>query len=396
MMKLKLLILTLFLAAANVFAQSENWQTYGYAKYLFSVAENKLISNENLIDHQVHFRLNNRWYPTSNLTAGLEFRIRGFYGGMVEKTPGFKSTVITNYPFADLKTVLWHQNSSLGYGQVDRLFFDYTSGSWQFTIGRQRIAWGTSLVWNVIDLFNPQSILDFDYEEKPGSDAIRVQYYTGAIGRLEAVYKPAKNSNKQTAALLWLFNNWDYDFYLISAIQNNSPLFAAAFSGDIRGAGFRGEFKYTKPPSRDQLQGTLLPFGENYSQANSKNISAVLSSDYTFPSSFYLHSEVLYNSIGKTEYSGLYTFQAVQAGLLSPSRWSLFFETAYDLHPLVRGDFFVLHNPQDNSSIFVPSISWSVITNLDLYLIGFLTEGPNLSEFGNYGKAFYLRTKYSF
>ena len=62
------------------------------------------------------------------------------------------------------------------------------------------------MVWNITDLFNPQSVLDFDYEEKPGSDAIRIQYFTGVIGRLEFVFKPAPNKEDQSLAVLLLMN----------------------------------------------------------------------------------------------------------------------------------------------------------------------------------------------
>jgi hypothetical protein len=58
-------------------------------------------------------------------------------------------------------------------------YLDYTAGKWQFRVGRQRINWGVNLVWNPNDVFNSFSYFDFDYEERPGSDAVRVQYYTG-------------------------------------------------------------------------------------------------------------------------------------------------------------------------------------------------------------------------
>jgi hypothetical protein len=403
-MKYSFFVLLILLAGAvKTYAQYDSWQTYGYIKYLFSDSENKLLSKNDLIDHQFHIRVNNRWYANNNLTAGLELRLRSFNGSSVETVPGFKSTVISPYPYEDLDVTFWNKQNAFAYGQIDRLFLDYNIDALQFTVGRQRIAWGTSYVWNITDLFNPQSILDFDYEEKPGSDALRVQYYTGAIGRLEMVLKPSPDKYERSAAMLWLFNKWDYDFYLIAAWHRNKPLAAAAFSGDIKGAGFRGEFKITGDVTNDQLKNTLLPeaLGGNFSQEHSTNISFVLSLDYTFASSLYLHSEVLYNSIGKTKFANQFqalalNAQAGQADLLSPARISLFYETSYDLHPLVRGSIFTIYNPYDKSYILVPSISWSVITNLDLYLTGFLTQGANSSEFGNYGNTFFLRTKYSF
>ena len=122
----------------------------------------------------------------------------------------------------------------------------------------------------------------------------------------------------------------------------------------------------------------------------------VLSGDYSFPNSFYIHAEVLYNRTGLTKNAGIYQRQAQQAFFLTVSRWSVFHEFAFDLHPLVRADVFSLINPDDNSHIIAPSISWSVLTNLDLYIIAFISKGNMLSEFGGIGKAAFFRLKYSF
>ena len=122
----------------------------------------------------------------------------------------------------------------------------------------------------------------------------------------------------------------------------------------------------------------------------------VLSADYAFSNSFYVHTEALYNRSGLTQNAGLYQTQAQQLGLLTVSRWSLFQEFAYDLHPLVRLDVFALFNPNDRSYLIAPSVSWSALTNLDLYLIGFFSGGNALSEFGSFGRAAFCRLKWSF
>ncbi len=374
----KVIIVTFFLLSSIAHTQSIDWENYGYAKYLFSISKNKLLSENNLIDHQIHLRLNNRFYAYNHYTVGLELRLRGFNGSSVEKNLLSPSTVITPYSFNDLDILFWEKSSHFAYAQIDRLFFDYSKDEWQVTAGRQRIAWGTSLVWNIVDLFNPQSILDFDYEELPGSDAIRVQYFTDVVGRIEVVYKPAPQKRDESLAFLFLINKWDYDFYFIGAFHRDNPLFGYAFTGDIEGAGFRGEFKTTKTYS-----------GKNY-------FSTVLSLDYTYPNSLYFHGEILYNSIGKEKNTIFYAAQARADGLLSPAKTSLFFETAYELHPLLRAGLFTLMNPNEKSSILAPSLSWSVITNLDLYVIGLLNLGKENGEYGSYGKTVFLRTKYSF
>jgi len=44
----------------------------------------------------------------------------------------------------------------------------------------------------------------------------------------------------------------------------------------------------------------------------------------------------------------------------------------------------------------MPSITRSVITNLDLLLIGYYTFGDPLTEWGNWGNAIFTRLKYLF
>lgn len=376
-------------------SQDVEWAKYGYVKYMFSISKRDFFSEDKLTDHIVHIRFNNRLYFMNYFTAALELRMQAFQGSSVKNALYTPQNNISPYPYSDMDAVFWQKSSHFAYGQIDRLFLDYSKDNWQITMGRQRIAWGTSLVWNITDLFNPQSILDFDYEEKPGTDAVRIQYFTDVIGRVELVFKPAPEKIDRSLALLYLINKWDYDFYFIAALHREKPLLGTAFAGDIEGAGFRGEFTATGRPVKSQLKGAFspLPF---LSEEDKPNISAVLSFDYTFASSLYLHSEVLYNSLGKTDNNFLYAKQAYQAGLLSPSRTTLFFETAYDLHPLVRGNIFTLINPHEQSIIYAPSISWSVITNLDLYLIGLISAGDKQSEYSYWGKAFFIRTKYSF
>lgn len=392
-----ILCLIVWLIPIQVHAQMRSYELNGYAKYLFSSTKMPYLQNR-LDDHLVHARLNSRWYPNNLLIAAMEIRLRGFSGESLEFVPGFKSQITNEYDRPKLDAVLWGQKKTFGYGQIDRLYLDYTIKKLQITLGRQRIAWGTSLVWNVIDLFNPMSILDFDYEERPGSDALRLQYYTGAISKIELAIKPGKNKYKTTAAGLWSINKFGYDFYAIAALKNNRKMFGGAWAGNIQGAGFRGEFLVSDPPSKSLS--TKYPasifFGKSFFETNKPVMSLVLSADYTFPSSLYLHTETIFNSNGKRKDAGLFLLDALEAGMLSPARWSIFQEIAYDIHPLIRGTIFSIFNPDDKSSVVMPSITWSVVTNLDLLVIGYYTFGDPLTEWGNWGNACFVRSKYSF
>ncbi len=374
--------------------QAQNFQFSGYAKYLFSRSSYPYISGA-LNDHLIHIRLNNHYYFNDNLNMALETRIRTYYGQSVERIPGFKELNKHHYPLGDLGWEFLSGKKLFGYAEIDRAYADYEGNNFEFTMGRQRVAWGTSLVWNVIDLFNPMSVLDFDYEERPGSDAIRLQYFTGPVSRLELVVAPHKRAENSTWAFMWASHFGEYDFYLLGGQKQQRRILGFAWSGYIKEAGFRGECKISDSPSKG-AHVSSSPFTPQLTANRKANIQAVLSFDYAFPNTFYIHSEAYFNRDGITRNTGWYWNQTNRADMLSPARWSLFQEFAYDVHPLIRADVFALFNPTDRSVLFAPSLSWSVCTNLDLYTIAFLTDGTRFSEYRAYGKALFLRMKYSF
>ena len=170
--KVKFILLLLIFPFTHISAQLSQFDYNGYAKYLFSSSKIPRIEDR-LTDHLIHLRLNSRCYATQSLTAAMEFRFRAFYGESVQKIPSYKDYIQTKHDFANLDAFLWESEKSLGYLEVDRLWLDYYKNDLQVTLGRQRVAWGTCWVWNPTDLFNPLNVLDFDYEERPASDAIR-------------------------------------------------------------------------------------------------------------------------------------------------------------------------------------------------------------------------------
>jgi hypothetical protein len=387
-MKIKLITL-IFLSLKVTFAQLSSYEINGYAKYLFSSA--KLPSaSERYVDHLIHVRLNTHWYPVDNLEAAMEMRLRGYYGESVEYTPNFIDQIKGNYDFINLDAVLWNQKKSVGYGEIDRLYLDWNYSNVQLTLGRQRIAWGTNWVWNPTDIFNPLSILDFDYEERPAVDALRMQYYLGPVSKVELVFKPAKEKRDIVAAGLLSLNVHDYDINFIGGIKKEKWLTGLSWAGDIYGAGFRGEFLLNQARKLSMTQLSPVFGSEN------PYYSLAISGDYTFPSSFYIHTEVLHNSIGVEELTSNYQQAALNFGLLTAAKWSLYQEFAYDFHPLVRGTIFGLFNPNDKSFVIVPSVSYSVITNLDFLLLAMFFDGNPLTEYGDYGSTVFARLKYSF
>ncbi|MFO7524634.1 MAG: hypothetical protein R6W68_04210 [Ignavibacteriaceae bacterium] len=245
-MKIFFSLLFLFICNKTI-AQLSPFEYNGYVKYLFSSTKYPVF-NERFNDHLLHSRLNTRWYPSQSFTAALELRTRIFYGESVERIPVYSNLIKSKQGLINLDYILWDKNSSIGYIEIDRLWLDYVKNNWQVTLGRQRIAWGTSWAWNPTDLFNPKDVLDFDYEELPGADAVRIQYYTGPVTKIELAVSPGKKKEDLIAAGLISFNKWHYDFNLIAGLKKERWIIGGGWSGDILNAGFRGEVLFSQPP----------------------------------------------------------------------------------------------------------------------------------------------------
>jgi len=273
-----LLILLCFLLPKQAFVQESKVTLNGYIKDLYMYYSPGItIPNsdmDNLWTNTIHNRLNFKWYAFTKLTAVVEMRNRLIVGNLVRDFPFYKNTVDMDHGIIYLSRIWAQGDSWFIHSMIDRAYLDYSYGKWQVKAGRQRINWGINLVWNPNDIFNSFSYFDFDYEERPGSDALRVQYYTGATSSAELVYQPGHNDAKNTLAGMFRFTKWDYDFQLLGGKANNDGVIGGGFSGDIRGAGFRGELTHFEPLNDRSYRATV----------------ASVSADYTFLNSWYSHS----------------------------------------------------------------------------------------------------------
>lgn len=372
----------------------------GYVKDMLSYSDGNytgMPDNIGLWQNTFQGRVNLNAYA-GDFTLSFQSRHLLIYQKNQQDAQAYLSLFEIDNGYADMDWNYFSKKDILTSGEIDRFYLDWTQGNLQVTAGRQRIAWGSAMVWNITDFFNPFDILDFDYEEKPGSDAIRVQYYTGPTSQLDLAFAPSGNKDKQMLAARWVINAFEYDFNLLAAYQKEKQRYGMNWSGDLAGAGFRGELVYTKPdlnffaPWRMQPWDSYLP-KENI---DTPFWNMVLSVDYTFANSFYIHTEYLYNEIGATKNSAFRTIDILKTGELSPSRHSLYQELAYDVTPLLRASYFVLFNPNDKSQISVPSLQYSLTDNMGLFALAFIGSGIRNSEFGGYPAQYFLRLKYSF
>ncbi|MFA9391086.1 MAG: hypothetical protein ACERKD_14850 [Prolixibacteraceae bacterium] len=337
----------------------------------------------------VHNRIDFKVYPTPNLTVALELRNRLFSGKIVEQIPNYASLIASDDGLIDLSWNIVEDDHYFLNTAIDRVYIDYTFGNWQIRAGRQRINWGINLVWNPNDIFNAFSYMDFDYEERPGSDAVLATWYPSISSSVDVAYKAADSIANRAWAAKYRFNKYNYDFQVLAGQAGYDYVLGAGWSGNILNFGFRGEASYFKPL-------------DEYKNQSKEGLSASVSLDYSFENSIYLHTSFLYNSLGTTEkgesFSLIDPTMQLSAKKLSIGRYELFGQVSYPIGTLFNVSAAAMLNPVDWSMFVGPALGISLQDNLELYLTSQITLGDTGTEYAAMGNLYALfgRLRWSF
>lgn len=353
----------------------------GYASTMQSVMFDSL-SGPFIVDNLIHNRLNLKGYVNENITFAAEFRNRLFTGDMVRLVPSYAEMIGDDQGWADLSWNILYEQSFFLNTTIDRLWVDFNYGKLQARVGRQRINWGQTLVWNPNDVFNAYSFFDFDYIERPGSDAVRLQYYTGYSSALELAVKADYNANI-TAAALYRFNKWSYDFQFLAGYIGSRDLMAGAgWSGAFGSLSFRGEAAWFQPyESFSDTAGTgILTFGIDRSFKNNSLVQAQLM--------------FCNNPVDPESFSDFY-YGTLSAKELAFSKFTAFGSFTWPITPLFNATLSAMWFPDMYGYYAGPSFDYSVAENVDLslYWQHFDSKTTTSTEKINMG---FLRVKISF
>jgi hypothetical protein len=357
MMKRLIFIFSLFLAASGAALSQEKprFLTFsGYLSTMHSVMFDSLSGpfiNENLI----HNRLNFKGYVNDHITFAAEFRNRLFTGDLVKASRSYSEMIGRDQGLADLSWNILNEQSFFLNTTVDRLWIDLNYGKFQIRAGRQRINWGQTLVWNPNDIFNAYSYFDFDYVERPGSDAVRIQYYPGFSSALEFAIK-ADSEQHITSAGLFRFNKWGYDIQFLAGYFDSRDIVAGAgWSGAIGSYSFRGEASWFRNAA-------------NFSDTTGTGIFTT-GFDRTFKNNSTAQIQIMYcnNPIKLTGFGSLYLGN-MSTKDLAFSRFSAFGQFSYPVTPLFNVSASAMWFPDMKGYFAGSSIDYSLWQNVDFSL----------------------------
>jgi hypothetical protein len=369
-------------ATSDSLNKDHKFTVNGYIKYLEQISFVSDITNLQTLD-LLHNRLNFKYKPDDHFTFRLEVRNRIYYGDEVKTYPGFAALVTGGDGTLNLSKNWVNSHATLFNSTIDRGSAEYMNGKWDITVGRQRINWGISTVWTPNDIFNTFNYFDFDYEERPGSDAARVQYNLTPSSSLDAAFSPGKTAAGNVGALMYHFNKWGYDFQAFSGVYRQNFTAGAGWAGNIGEAGFKGEVSY---------------FASGHRGADSASIAATLSVDYAFKNGIYVMLSGLYNKLGTDSLFNItqLTTSTLSAKNIFPFKYTLFSEISYSFSPIFKVSLGGMYSLSGNSLIILPSVTYSISDNWVLDLISQSFYSQQDGGYKPLGNSIYLRLKWGF
>ena len=367
----------------------------GYLKFLgtYSLANgnffgpNVASADLQAADYLLHNRLNFNYRASDSWSFALSTRNRLFTGSQLKNGSTFFNSLEADAGLVDLNFFYGRDPNLALHTSIDRFYAQWESEKWIIRLGRQRVNWGVNTVWNPNDIFNQYNYFDFDYEERLGSDALRIQYFPTYNNSWELVLAPAIELKNSTSALLYKFNRWQYDWQFLAGVYQQDLVIGGAFAGGLGNVGFKSEYNYYSPFDDDRpafLFSTAL--------------------DYIFKNGLYVQASYLFNEEGSgdanfADFSRLGADNVMSPRNLFLFKHTIFISANYNLNPLFTLSLGTMFSPDFGNLIVYPSLSYSLGKNLDLLFAvqAFSTQNPlENDELQWLSAASFLRLKWSF
>ncbi len=381
------ILLIKLISVYPVFAMQNNFSDVldmrGYIKELGGLQFDRNFSDP-AFSNIIHNRLNISFDASSNIQFSLEGRNRIIYNEMFKVYPGIGELLSNDDGLVDMSHVWMTEGSWIGHSEIDRLYMDWSMDNWQVRVGRQRINWGINLVSNPNDLFNTYSFFDFDYPERPGADAVRVQYFIDHLSRLQLAVSPSKDKKDMVAAAMFNFNWLNNDWQTLAGYFKDRMALGMGWAASIRGAGFKGEatWFYDVEKTEGMKRG---------------NIVAAAGFDYVFPGGTFAVVEFLYNGgYGRRPVDVFMITEPLRADNIMFSKYAATLSAQHSFSPVLQGGVSVMVLPDIEAGFMMPSMNYSLLRDLDLEFTGQIFLGGGGTIFEEAGSALYLSLQYSF
>lgn len=380
-----LLIITILMVTQNANAQNNNELDLELSGYVKELGQLSLDNDFSTVRYEniLHHRLETGWVFSDHFEFRADLRTRLLNGYSVNNTPGLGQFYENDPNYLDLAWVWLESDHALLHSNIDRLHASYFNGPFELHVGRQRINWGRTYVWNPNDLFNAYAFLDFDYEERPGVDALSAQYNWSYASSVEAGYRIADSFDESVIAGMFRSSWGSYDVQIAGGHYLDKLTLGIGWAGYLEDAGFKGEISYFHPEDR---------FFED-----TGHFTATAGLDYMLSNGLYLQSEFLYNGGYNPRGDPLSALiQPPTADNLFIARSGMYLNGSFQVHPLVGANLGFLGSFDRSIFIIIPQVTVSVTDNIDFLVLSQLLKGSVFSDAVETPNLFFFRLKWSY
>jgi len=255
-----------------------------------------------------------------------------------------------------------------------RVYMYYDAGFAQFTLGKQRVAWGVMRFWRPTDMFNPESPLQIEPGERLGIDAVRMSVPLGGSD-IEGLYAQSRIPGHNVWMGKYHFVLGEYDFTVVGGRVQKNDVAGFTFDGYVGDGGFRGEAVRIKPDFKDAYY--LWSIGGDYSF---KKLTLTLE----------------YMNNGGATGTPIAPFEPSPGIIQTRRREFIGFGADYEVTPLIKFNGFLSYDIDGRSTAFTPRINWDYASNVGVSVGGVFYNGKTGSEYEGYPATYFGEIKYYF
>ena len=343
-----LLVITSTVFTSILNADEDDIHLGGYLKNIVLVGKTFFDEQYYLSTHR--FRTQAHYFPSPSLEFRVELDNELQWGDFLKTRQYTRSREFADLSYLDMTLNPVENDSANWKIKTHRMYLRYNDEKVDFTLGRQRIAWGTGRIWNPTDLFNPNSPLSVEPGEKRGSDAVRINYRPSDSLSVEAAWAIGIDETDIRYALRGKTSISSYEFSLMAGRFRDDKVIGLDYSGYLGDSGFRGEFTYTWEQDRDYLRGVL-----SFQHMLSSGVDILL--------------EYLYNggNVSNFDLQSLNDFVSYDA-ITTVNSHFLATRLSKQFHPLVSGSLLGIVDIEDKSFFVFPMVTYSLREDMDVLL----------------------------
>lgn len=268
--------------------------------------------------------------------------------------------------------------------RLDRLNAQWRSDHWAVTVGRQAVSWGSGIVFQPLDPFNPFAPTAVDRDYKAGDDLVLIErlFDNGHDAQVLHVFRrdsmDSVNGDVASTAAKWHGYAGPLEFEVIAAQHYDTEFFGLSGRVPVGPAVVRSDIAMRRGISQNALN-------------DDWGVLGLINIDVAFPwrgRTVYAFAEYFHNDFGLAELpTPLTTLPAdLQAGLERGEFFNLMRDYlavggTFEWHPLLTQQLTVITNLHDSSSLVQMQFAYDVGQNQNMQLGWIGSTGGSGDEF---------------